>query len=102
MKTRILATSLAALALAACATANSQRWEKEGGGGTSSGFLSDNDSCGAESTRRAPTAGADQSPASAVAPRNTMSTPPRQDSNPVRQRAYMDCMSARGWRVVTD
>lgn len=87
----------------ACATAgNPQRWEKEGGGATPSGFLSDNDSCGAEASRRTPTAGADQAPSGAVAPRNTMNTPPRQDTNPVRQHAYMDCMAARGWRVVTD
>ena len=90
-----------ALAVAACATdGGRQRWEKEGG--TSSAFAADNDSCGAEASRRTPTAVADQASASAVAPRNTMNTPPRQDANPVRQHAYMDCMAARGWRVVTD
>jgi hypothetical protein len=93
---------LTMIILAACATDGpKQRWDKDGGG-TSSGFASDNDSCGAEASRRAPSAIADQSPAPAVAPRNTMNTPPRQDTNPVRQRAYMECMADRGWRVVTD
>ncbi|HTS86397.1 MAG TPA: hypothetical protein VMG61_14920 [Usitatibacter sp.] len=104
MVTRSFAAAFVTLALTACATgsANTSRWEMEGGGGTPSAFLSDNDSCGAEASRRAPTVLADQSPASVVAPRNTMNTPPRQDANPIRQRAYMDCMAARGWRVVTD
>jgi hypothetical protein len=86
------------LATAACASRPTARWQKEGG--TDSGFDADNERCGAVSSRMAPTARPDQPPAGNVAPRNRMDAPPRVDANPVRQRAYMDCMSDRGWRVV--
>jgi len=97
MKAPGMMAVLACLA-AACATGPSAHWEKEGA--TDADFQADNERCGAVSSRMAPTARPDQPPAGNVAPKNRMDAPPRIDANPVRHRAYMDCMADRGWRVV--
>jgi|SRR3954462_10200072 hypothetical protein len=97
MKRSSLALMLACAATA-CATGPASHWEKEGG--TDTDFQADNERCGAVSSRMAPTPRPDQAPAGNVAPKNRMDAPPRIDANPVRHRAYMDCMAERGWRVV--
>jgi hypothetical protein len=90
---------LIALAAGACATASTAHWESSTGGDQDT-FRADNERCGAVASRVTPTPRPDLLPAGNVAPRNRMDAPPRQDVNPVRQRAYMDCMADRGWRVV--
>jgi hypothetical protein len=87
-----------ALLAGACATAPTSHWEKPGG--NEDMFQDDNERCGAVASRVAPTARPDQPTASNVAPKNRMDMPPRIEANPNRQRAYMDCMADRGWRVV--
>jgi hypothetical protein len=83
----------------ACATpASDAHWEKQGA--SSADFASDNDSCGARASRMTPTPRADQLPGGAAPPRNRMDTPPRPWVSAVAERAYMECMSERGWNVV--
>jgi hypothetical protein len=84
----------------ACATAPADSyWEKPGA--SSADFASDNESCGARASRMTPTPRADQLTGGAAPPRNRMDTPPRPRTSAVGERAYMECMSERGWRVVT-
>jgi hypothetical protein len=98
----VAALAFGALLAAGCAssesTVSTAHWEKPGG--TQADFVSDNDRCGAVASRQTPTARADSVPASAVAPRNRMDSPPRIDANPTYHNAYMGCMADRGWRVV--
>jgi hypothetical protein len=83
---------------AACATRPQAHWEKPGA--TSADFAADNDSCGARASRVMPTPRADQLPGGAAVPSNRMDLPPRPWTHAVAERAYMDCMAERGWRVV--
>jgi hypothetical protein len=89
---------LAGVLAVACATPGSDaHWEKPGA--RSADFASDNESCGARASRMTPTPRADQLPGGAAPPHNRMDAPPRPWVSAVAERAYMECMGERGWRV---
>lgn len=83
----------------ACASASTAHWEKAGGGDEHA-FQADNDRCGAVASRVSSSAcPGGLSACGASAPHNRMDAPPHVDANPIFQRAYMECMADRGWRV---
>jgi hypothetical protein len=98
MRMRFISLFLFPVAAAACATAPDSHWVKAGA--TSADFSTDNQSCGARASRMTPTPRPDQPPGGATAPNNRMETAPRPWTSAVGERAYMDCMDERGWRVV--
>jgi hypothetical protein len=85
------------LVIGCASTPNHAHWQKIGA--TSADFSADNDSCGARASRMTPTPRPDQLPGGAVAPNNRMDLPPRPWTSAVGERAYMECMAERGWRV---
>jgi hypothetical protein len=91
--------ALSGVVAVACATAASHsHWE--GPGASSADFAADNESCGARASRMTPTPRPDQPAGGMTAPNNRMDAPPRPWVSAVAERAYMECMSERGWRVV--
>lgn len=95
VKTMLMALSLSGLC--ACATASTAHWEKPGG--SEPGFQADNERCGAVASRVGSACGAGPASCAASAPPNRMDRPPHVDTNAVWQRAFMECMADRGWRV---
>ena len=98
----LLAVPFALVAAVAVAAEPSQhanvRWDKQGANGAD--FSSDNESCSARATRMEPTPQADQAPGGVAVPNSRMEQPPRVWTHPVAEKAYMDCMAERGWRLV--
>ena len=97
-----------ALALAACANtheptrygaAGSTHWEK--GSASQADFSMDNETCGAQASRKAPVGSQGNPPAAMVPPKNRMDAPPRVSADPVYDTEYMACMNQHGWRVVS-
>lgn len=97
-----------AFALAACASTHeptryaasgSSHWEK--GSATQADFSMDNETCGAQASRKVPPPSANEPPASMVPPKNRMDAPPRTSANPIYDTEYMSCMSRLGWQVVS-
>ena len=108
MKLPLLFPFACAFALAACANtheptrvaaAGSTHWEKSSA--NEADFTMDNESCGAQASRKIPTGAANEPPASVVPPKNRMDAPPRVSVNPVYDHEYMGCMSQHGWQVVS-
>jgi len=84
------------LLAAACASGPGEPyWSKPGA--DSRDFTADNQTCSARASRESP----DNSRrgTGAYIPDNRMETPPRPWTNPGAQRAYMACMSERGWKA---
>ena len=86
--------------LCACATTSTAHWEKPGG--TEPAFQADNETCGAVASRVGSSCGAGPSSCGSSVPPNHMDRPPHVDTNAVWQRAYMECMAGRGWRVAQE
>jgi hypothetical protein len=87
---------LPALLAAACATGPGEPyWRKPGA--DSNDFSADNQTCAAHASRASPDNSRRGS--GVYIPDNRMENPPRPFTNPGAQRAYMDCMSERGWQA---
>ena len=99
-RTAAMMTVLALSGICACATPSTAHWEKAGG--NESAFQADNERCGAVASRVGSACSATPSSCGASIPPNHMDRPPHMDANPVWQRAYMECMAGRGWRVAQE
>ena len=91
---------MAALVLAGCASsAPAKTYWHNSRGASSSEFTVDNQGCAARATRVKPTGRADLLPGGAAIPDNRIDRPPERWVSAVAERAYMDCMQERGWRM---
>ena len=97
---RVVVTIALVGGVGACATAPTAHWEKPGA--SEPVFQADNERCGAVASRVGSACSANPSSCGASAPPNRMDRPPHVDANPVWQRAYMECMADRGWRVAQE
>jgi hypothetical protein len=96
--TRIAVVVMSLGGICACATGSTAHWEKPGG--EEHAFQADNERCGEVASRVGSGCTATPSSCGTSAPPNRIDRPPHVDANGMWQRAYMDCMSTHGWRVV--
>lgn len=97
---RVALAMLLTLALGGCATGPTAHWEKQGGDERS--FQADNERCGEVASRAGSACSASPGSCGTTAPPNHMNRPPHMDANPIWQRAFMECMAGRGWRVAQE
>ena len=97
---RVAISLVLAVGISACATGPTAHWEKQGGDEPS--FRADNERCGEVASRVGSACSAAPGSCGTTAPPNHMNRPPHMDANPVWQRAFMECMAGRGWRVAKE
>ena len=99
MPIRSIASLLLPVVAACASTEPSRVYWRSARGASPAEFSIDNQGCAARASRVAPTGRADLLTGGAAIPDNRIDRPPERWVSAVAEKAYIDCMGERGWRL---